>query len=589
MPTRELTTKPLRAAIYVRVSSERQAAEDRVSVESQLAECEEHCDDRGYIVVGRYIDKDKYRVKGKLVQPSGSRKDRPAYLELLEAAQRGEFEVIVAWKEDRLYRGMYAAVPLSELLDEMGQRLQVELVREVFDRRMLGIKAALGKIEVENIRERMIMGRRARLERGEVPGGDQVKYGYKRAEKHLQIDEQEASMVRNVFEWYIGKASLMEIRRKLNASGIAPRRGRLWSKPTIEKILTFEGYATAKVRTTLDGESFDIPCPPIISLDTWYKAVEVRHGNKRIPRHVKRDYLCLGLVYCSCGWKCQARTNKGNLYRGYQSVGGVYTCQRRDNQPEFAPDSCVRATGSQKIDHYVWDIVKEVCVNQALVKTAVEVKLSQLQDERNDVEQQVAQLRGLIREIEQERQWVITQARKKRISERDMDAQLDQIQQQEWRHRRELEHLESLANAKRRIATLSEWVSEYLQQIRTGINALDTSIADLGVREQDALFTELEAWRFQDKFPDDKGAQLQWAILEEKRRAVRAVIDRVIVGRDESGKGRTITPILAIELPSGKDSSLASSHQSAEYINPWLKVTVTSSDIDRAAENFGIG
>ena len=95
MPSKELTTRPLRAAIYVRVSSERQAGEDRVSVESQLADCEEHCRARGYIITGRFIDKDKYRVKGKLVQPSGSRKDRPGYLQLLLAAQHGEVDVVV--------------------------------------------------------------------------------------------------------------------------------------------------------------------------------------------------------------------------------------------------------------------------------------------------------------------------------------------------------------------------------------------------------------------------------------------------------------------------------------------------------------
>ncbi len=277
-----------------------------------------------------------------------------------------------------------------------------------------------------------------------------------------------------------------------------------------------------------------------------------------------------------------------NLYRGYQSVGGSYTCQRRDNQPEFAPDSCVRTTGSQKVDLYVWDVVKQVCVSQSLVKTAVEAKLSQLQDEHRNVKQEVAQLRGLVEQIEHERQWVITQARKKRISERDMETQLDQLQEQEWRHRRELDHLESLVGAKQRVTTLSEWVSEYLEQIRAGIGALDADLATLSEGERNVLFSELEAWRFADKFPDDTAAQLKWAILEEKRRVVRTVIDRVIVGRHESGKGRKITPILAIELPSANTSFLASGHQSLEYLNSWAKVTVTSSDIDEAAKKLGI-
>ena len=42
-----------RAAIYARVSSERQAAEDRVSIKVQLADCEALCTERGYTIVTR--------------------------------------------------------------------------------------------------------------------------------------------------------------------------------------------------------------------------------------------------------------------------------------------------------------------------------------------------------------------------------------------------------------------------------------------------------------------------------------------------------------------------------------------------------
>ncbi|MEM7133404.1 MAG: recombinase family protein [Chloroflexota bacterium] len=178
MNSKSATAMPVRVAIYARVSSERQAAEDRVSIEVQVKDCEALCQEQGYHIVGTYIDQEKYRVSGKLVQPSAERKDRPAYQSMLKAARDDRFDLVIAWKEDRLYRGMYAAMPLSELLDEKGRRFDIELVKETFDRKMLGIKAAMGKIEVDNIRERMLMGRRERLERGEVPGGDQVRYGY---------------------------------------------------------------------------------------------------------------------------------------------------------------------------------------------------------------------------------------------------------------------------------------------------------------------------------------------------------------------------------------------------------------------------
>ncbi|MCQ3980530.1 MAG: hypothetical protein DPW09_44540 [Anaerolineae bacterium] len=66
----------------------------------------------------------------------------------------------------------------------MGKRLEVELVKDPLDRKMLGIKAALGKIEVDNIKERMDMDRRARLEKGEMLGSlRQLRYGYKKVER----------------------------------------------------------------------------------------------------------------------------------------------------------------------------------------------------------------------------------------------------------------------------------------------------------------------------------------------------------------------------------------------------------------------
>ena len=245
-----------RAAIYARVSSERQAADDRVSIESQLSDCEALCVARGYGIVARFVDCEKYRSKGKLVQPSGERKDRPQYSAMLAAAKRGEFEVIVAWKEDRLYRGMYAAMPLSELLDELGKALEVELVRETFDRKMLGIKAALGKIEVDNIRERMIMGRRGKLERGEVPGGNQVKYGYRRENRRLEVEQSEAEVVRLIFKMYIDGESIQTMRRRLNATTVPPRSGGLWSKATIQRIISGDFYATGRMTTTLEDQHF---------------------------------------------------------------------------------------------------------------------------------------------------------------------------------------------------------------------------------------------------------------------------------------------------------------------------------------------
>lgn len=539
-----------RAAIYARVSSDRQAAEDRVSIEVQIADCEQLCKERGYLVVGRYVDKEKYRVKGKLVQPSGQRKDRPQYVAMLKAAQASEFDLIIAWKEDRLYRGMYAAMPLSEILDEAGKRLDVELVKETFDRKMLGIKAALGKIESDNIRERMIMGRRARLEKGEVPGGDQVKYGYKKVERRLEIEEAEAAIIRQIFEWYIAGENNMQIRRRLNAKGIPPRVGQLWSRPTIQTILTTEAYAIGQIATVLDDETFYIPCPPIISMETWEKAKEVRVRNRYLPRNVKEDYLCIGLVYCICGWKCYVATTHTNRRRGYDpATTGVYRCRRLSTSPETMPPGCTSDTGSKKVDTFVWNFVKEICDRPEVLREAIAQRLTALEAEQDDLEAETERLQKQLDQLAMERQWVITQARKKTITEEDMSLQLAGLDIQILGLQKELNDAQATMTAQGQAQALSEWAARYLSEIGEGIKILDVKPEEMTLKERNALAVELEAWRFAEKFPGDELAQLRWAILEEKRRTVRTLISRVIVSKTDGPQKRKITPVLALDIP----------------------------------------
>lgn len=513
-----------RAAIYARVSSERQADDDRVSIEAQLADCEALCKQKGYTVIGRYVDKEKYRVRGRLVQPSGQRKDRPQYQALLKAMRAGECDVVVAWKEDRLYRGMYAAMPFAEVLDEMGKRLEVELVRETFDRRMLGIKAALGKIESDNIRERMIMGRRVRLERGEVPGGDQVRYGYRKVNKRLEIVEEEAVIVRNVFTWYISGEGIFHMRRRLNDMGIPPRKGKRWSKVSIQHIVAGEYYATGRIPTTLDGETFYIPCPPIISVAVWRKSLEVRETNRWRARNVKEDYLCAGLVYCACEWKCHAKTNRSNHKRGYTSISGSYRCPRYGIDPESMPPTCAPSTGSKKVDDYVWDYVRRLCRKPDVLHRAITEKIARLQAEQSDAEAETARLQGKLDELTNEQQWVITQARKKSITENDMEFQLAALDFQELSYRKDMDKLQAVSATRQEAEALAAWVRDYLVDIKAGIELLSCDPEALEQATWDELWTKLEAGRFLEKYSGDKMAAMGWAVLEEKRRVVRTLI-----------------------------------------------------------------
>lgn len=92
------------AALYICTSSEMQGKKS--SPVEQEADCWRLAQDMGLNVVRVYRDVEKYRVGKKLIEPSGNRSDRPALQAMLKNAMRNEFDIILAWREDRLYRGL---------------------------------------------------------------------------------------------------------------------------------------------------------------------------------------------------------------------------------------------------------------------------------------------------------------------------------------------------------------------------------------------------------------------------------------------------------------------------------------------------
>ena len=81
-----------RAAIYVRVSTDKQ------TVENQLRELRQIAERRGWQVVEEYHDAGISGAKG--------RKDRPGLDKMLHDAQRRRFDVVMAWAIDRLGRSL---------------------------------------------------------------------------------------------------------------------------------------------------------------------------------------------------------------------------------------------------------------------------------------------------------------------------------------------------------------------------------------------------------------------------------------------------------------------------------------------------
>ena len=153
-----------RAAIYVRVSTDRQ------TVENQLRELRQIAERRGWEVVKEYDDAG--------ISGSKARNDRPGLDEMLKDAQRRRFDVVMAWAIDRLGRSLIDLLGTIQQLETCGVDLYLD--QQAIDtttptgRLMFQITGAFAEFERSMIRQRIRAGLRRAVEAGKQLGRPKI-------------------------------------------------------------------------------------------------------------------------------------------------------------------------------------------------------------------------------------------------------------------------------------------------------------------------------------------------------------------------------------------------------------------------------
>ncbi|MBI5295574.1 MAG: recombinase family protein [Chloroflexi bacterium] len=480
-----------RAVIYVRTSSEHQG--EKSSPTEQETDCRKLAADQGLKIVGVYRDIEKYRVRNKLVEPSGTRSDRPGLLAMLRDASKGEFDIILAWREDRLYRGMRSMLLVLETIQE--RKIQIMLARETFDPKIAPLRAWVAQMELDGMKERMTMGVKARLKSGKANTG-QDRYGYKRIGGVIEVVEEEAYWVRQIFSWYIDGLPILEIRKRLIAAN-APQKGSSiprriqWARSSIQAVLiSAKEYAYGMKIQTRKGEAFQIPVEPIIDTVTYERYLSVRESKKTHPiRSIKYDYLIGGKLYCDCNFKWGARTNKskrnrkGELIRRKTPVQ-VYYCGQ--THKEHVSPNCPRHIGAKKAEEIVWQKVCDAINKPEYLLGQARQIVDQIRASQGTLEQDRLKIENQLEAVMTERQWVITQARKGIFTTNDMEYQLSQLTFHEITLKQELATLGETIN----INALNNWeenVAEFLADLKAGVEELKI-VAPQTPEEQHEIF-----------------------------------------------------------------------------------------------------
>jgi site-specific DNA recombinase len=236
----------MRAIIYTRVSSD-QTGQAR-SVESQERECRAVCEREGWDLADVLCDNDRGASRW-------SGKARPEYKKLAKVLKAGD--VLVTWEASRAQRDLAAYVDLRDLCAERGVLWsysgRVHNLAEGDDRFSTGLDALLAEREADQIRTRVLRGKRAAAFDGRPAG--KPPFGYRRLINSetgrtdgWAIDEQAGPVVRDAVRRVLAGESLWSICRDLDARGVpGPQSQRnaasRWRAQHLRQMLSSPSYA----------------------------------------------------------------------------------------------------------------------------------------------------------------------------------------------------------------------------------------------------------------------------------------------------------------------------------------------------------
>lgn len=430
-PTGEL------AYAYLRVSSSGQAEEGRSGLPRQLLHVHEAAVQHRLKIPWEYLFAD---------DDSGFEfSDRPELSRLRQEyrSDKRRAHAVVVEHLDRLSRN--ADWHQGYLLDEMKQfGIRAIFWKQFSSRIERVVMGAVAQTGMENEKLRMAQGTLHKARDGRVTAKSPA-YGYKlvdsfgnegpaaKKDTHYGIREDEAQVVRYIFQKVLEGYPLRRIAIMLEGNYPPPKKFSHWEPKMIELIIKREVYkgefiahrsmevkisksshpasltdmsartVARKIQRPRD-EWIIVPVPAIVTVEDWQRANEIISTNLG-RRKAKNPFLLTGLITCAtCGYRFigEGRMVKSGKLQNKISLTRYRCSSKAHRLPTISKKiGCDQKQISMRIlDQSVWSVIYEVLLNPGVMLEALDREFNSEQNEM--ARNQVDFLKGQIRELQLE-------------------------------------------------------------------------------------------------------------------------------------------------------------------------------------------
>ncbi len=403
----------MHVALYARVSTTRQAEND-LSIPDQLRQLHEWAKANGHLVIQQYVE------------PGASATDdkRPVFQQMISDAmiKPPAFEAIIIHSLSRFFRdaiefGVYERklaknkVKVISITQPTSDDASGELVRGILTMFDGHLSKEISKHVSRTMKENARQG---------YFNGSKPPYGYQavatdraasrgRVKKKLAIDEAEAGIVRQVYDWYLhgldGRVmGCKEIVKHLMDKGLL-MRGSAWNVHKTHKLLSDSLYMGDYHFNVIDSKTgqkrppdewITTAIPAIIDASTFERVRarrEERAPNKTPPRRVSSPTLLTGLLKCGiCGHAMTLVTAKSGQYR-------YYKCTIRQSQGNHA---CTSGNlPMEKLDELVLEqLAAKVFAPERLQEMMSELR-QRIKSSKNGQQERINELNRQVKKTEE--------------------------------------------------------------------------------------------------------------------------------------------------------------------------------------------
>lgn len=456
--------KPLRAALAARVSTTEQA-EHGTSLESQIEHTRAYALAQGYVVVESQVIREGH---------TGTDLQRAGIKRLLAGASRGDFDVIVFYTLDRVYRpkeqrDAWKAMELLDRFERLGVRVEFADPTLPTAGPLAAfntiLRASMAGMEREIIMRRMTEGKRKRWAEGKWASG-RTPYGYRRGEDgQLQIVEEEAEVIRLIFDIYgVQRMGLEQLAQWLTHRYPTPTGDTLWRATTLHYILT---------RKTYHGEHVKLTVPPIITRAEYDRAQMRMKANKRLNVRGDIVWAFQGRIRCECGgtWGTAGRGTAphGKSYYYCRNRLQWSTWVRLGNTPCDAP-----RREKENLERLVWDALREKFESPESLLQVLETSIEDMRLRMRDLSRDTAPLTDRLADLDSS---LKRAARQELMGILDMEELLkfrNMVEEEKSEIQKKLdvmapERLQEMEEARRMLVGAEEFMENAKARIRLGL------------------------------------------------------------------------------------------------------------------------